>query len=124
MTPPTPPPRRSGRLGCIGGRGGPSSPSFSRIAGGLKLAQAQAMAVAVAGLIPDPQAAAIDRLGRRSPLLHRASFHGRGQIFQFISLNHFLHYFLFNKLLHNFNFKIFLFMFLCVCVCMCICKFF
>lgn len=55
------------RLGCIGG--GSSPPSFSRIASGLKLAQTQAMAVAVAGFIPQP---------KRSPLLHRASFHGRG----------------------------------------------
>lgn len=76
VSPPTPPPRRAARLGCIGGGGGPRepSPSFSRIAGGLKLAQAQAMAVAV-GFMPDPQ---LDRLSKRSPLLHRASFHGRG----------------------------------------------
>ena len=74
ISPSTPPTRRStARIGCMGGRGGrDSSPSFSRIAGGLKLAQAQAMAVAVAGFIPDPH------LGKRSPLLHRASFHGRG----------------------------------------------
>ncbi|XP_046683031.1 muscle calcium channel subunit alpha-1-like isoform X6 [Homalodisca vitripennis] len=67
---PTPPPRRM--LGCIGG-GGPLSPSFPRIAGGLKLAQTQAMAVAV-GFMPEPQLG----FGKRSPLLHRASFHGRG----------------------------------------------
>lgn len=53
---PTPPPRRS-------------------VAGGLKVAQAQAMAVAV-GCLPDP---------RRSPLLHRASFHGRGHSFTILS---------------------------------------
>uniref|UniRef100_A0A1B6BZP2 Voltage-dependent L-type calcium channel subunit alpha n=1 Tax=Clastoptera arizonana TaxID=38151 RepID=A0A1B6BZP2_9HEMI len=71
MIPPTPPARRAPRLGCIGRGGQDMSPSFSRIAGGLKLAQAQAMAVAVAGFMLDPQ------LGKRSPLLHRASFHGR-----------------------------------------------
>lgn len=57
--------------------------SFSRIAGGLKLAQAQAMAVA--GFSPDGEAQ--DDRGRlslssssrlQSPLTHRASFHGRG----------------------------------------------
>lgn len=63
--------RRAPRLGCIGGD---SSPSFPRIAGGLKVAQAQAMAVAV-GFMPDPT---LERVVRRSPLLHRASFHGRG----------------------------------------------
>ncbi|XP_069693168.1 muscle calcium channel subunit alpha-1 isoform X2 [Periplaneta americana] len=85
LTPPTPPPRRvprgvgggSFRLGCMGRE---TSPSFSRIAGGLKLAQAQAMAVAVAGFLPSNDtmvAAECQGHGRRSPLTHRASFHGR-----------------------------------------------
>lgn len=99
LMPPTPPPRRI-RLGqgdgCM-----PASPvqaqtqpvrqtqpSFSRIASGLKLAQAQAMAVA--GFLPEPQhwpsliieADANGDSGRHahcSLLNHRASFHGRGQ---------------------------------------------
>lgn len=70
VSPPTPPPRT--RLSCIARE---PVPSFSRIAGGLKLAQTQAMAVAV-GFMPEPP---LDRLARRSPLLHRASFHGRGE---------------------------------------------
>nr|CAD7392413.1 unnamed protein product [Timema cristinae] len=83
LTPPTPPPRRvprgvgggSFRLGCMGRE---ASASFSRIADGLKLAQAQAMAVAVAGFLPDGVAPSERSLcGRRSPLTHRASFHGR-----------------------------------------------
>lgn len=65
--------------------------SFSRIASGLKLAQAQAMAVA--GFLPEPQhwpssVAVCDtdangnssgQHARCSLLNHRASFHGRGQ---------------------------------------------
>lgn len=41
-----------------------------RIASGLKLAQTHAMAVAVAGFYPQPT--------KHPPLMHRASFHGRG----------------------------------------------
>lgn len=62
------------------------APSFSRIASGLKLAQAQAMAVA--GFLPEPQdwpgllqplgADGNARHARCSLLNHRASFHGRG----------------------------------------------
>lgn len=105
--PPTPPPRRVclglGGLGSISGgcmTATPSpvqhAPSFSRIASGLKLAQAQAMAVA--GFLPEPlpyewpvvlggpgslQPLASDSEGdgrhaRCSLLNHRASFHGRG----------------------------------------------
>ncbi|KAF4532563.1 hypothetical protein B566_EDAN008487 [Ephemera danica] len=99
LTPPTPPPRRqtprgvrgSFRLGyCLGRQGGSerggssavAQHSFSRIAGGLKLAQAQAMAVA--GFSPDGDTqeeratlsvSSSSRL--QSPLTHRASFHGR-----------------------------------------------
>lgn len=61
--------------------------SFSRIASGLKLAQAQAMAVA--GFLPDwqPQPQITDAndnssAGMHAPcsiINHRASFHGRGQ---------------------------------------------
>ncbi|XP_071438805.1 muscle calcium channel subunit alpha-1 isoform X3 [Hetaerina americana] len=88
LTPPTPPPRRmpqaggSFRLGCIGWQGGTrvqgstsSSRSFSRIAGGLKLAQAQAMAVA--GFLPDGDVQDWKFSLRQSPISHRASFHGR-----------------------------------------------
>lgn len=62
------------------------APSFTRIASGLKLAQAQAMAVA--GFLPEPiywpgslqpsEADGIARHARCSLLNHRASFHGRG----------------------------------------------
>jgi len=58
------------------------SSSFSRIADGLKLAQAQVMAVAVAGFLPSDNMTVVTECqghGRRSPLTHRASFHGRGQ---------------------------------------------
>ncbi|XP_049844102.1 muscle calcium channel subunit alpha-1-like isoform X6 [Schistocerca gregaria] len=72
ITPPTPPPRRV-RLGCMGRD---TSSSFSRIASGLKLAQAQAMAVAVAGFMPNTVMFAVNH-GRHSPPTHRASFHGR-----------------------------------------------
>ncbi|XP_072155545.1 muscle calcium channel subunit alpha-1 isoform X4 [Bemisia tabaci] len=65
----SPPVRHSSRLSCIAGEDSPTN--FSRIAGGLKLAQAQAMAVAVAGFQLSPNS-------KRSPLFHRASFHGRG----------------------------------------------
>lgn len=99
LMPPTPPPRRI-RLG-LGGGCMATTPaqqpvrhttqsSFSRIASGLKLAQAQAMAVA--GFLPEPQhwpSLIIDcendangdtgRHARCSLLNHRASFHGRGQ---------------------------------------------
>ncbi|XP_073994416.1 ca[2+]-channel protein alpha[[1]] subunit D isoform X2 [Rhodnius prolixus] len=68
--------KKSGtRLVCIpggdveDGEDSPTSAHLPRIAGGLKVAQTQAMAVAVAGFLPQP---------KRSPLLHRASFHGRG----------------------------------------------
>ncbi|KAG5899702.1 hypothetical protein JTB14_030094 [Gonioctena quinquepunctata] len=97
--PPTPPPRRA-RLG-LGNLGGgcmtstpstlPQAPSFSRIASGLKLAQAQAMAVA--GFLPGPPLGEWPTGGRLHPsvtdsagdsrhapctlLNHRASFHGR-----------------------------------------------
>lgn len=102
LMPPTPPPRRV--LLGLGGAcmtAAPSavqpSPSFSRIASGLKLAQAQAMAVA--GFLPEPydwrnqllrpsvlasdDSAASDtegnaRQSRCTLLNHRASFHGRG----------------------------------------------
>ncbi|GFG39870.1 hypothetical protein Cfor_08850, partial [Coptotermes formosanus] len=85
LTPPTPPPRRvprgvgggSFRLGCMGRE---MSSSFSRIADGLKLAQAQVMAVAVAGFLPSDNMTVVTECqghGRRSPLTHRASFHGR-----------------------------------------------
>lgn len=59
-----------------------TSSSFSRIADGLKLAQAQVMAVAVAGFLPGDGTVVTECQGheRRSPLTHRASFHGRGQI--------------------------------------------
>ncbi|XP_066152799.1 muscle calcium channel subunit alpha-1 isoform X1 [Euwallacea fornicatus] len=83
LMPPTPPPRR--RVSPGGGGG------FSRIASGLKLAQAQAMAVA--GFLPapggcdlgdnhplqsvDPHSKMEDRHGRCCLLNHRASFHGR-----------------------------------------------
>lgn len=60
--------QRPALIGCIRSD---SSPSFPRIAGGLKVAQAQAMAIAV-GFLPDPM------FTRSSPLFHRASFHGRG----------------------------------------------
>ncbi|KAJ8930867.1 hypothetical protein NQ314_016287 [Rhamnusium bicolor] len=103
LMPPTPPPRRV-RLG-LGSLGGgcmtatPSpvqqAPGFSRIASGLKLAQAQAMAVA--GFLPEPlpyewpssgtgggglhpsasDSAGESRHARCSLLNHRASFHGR-----------------------------------------------
>jgi hypothetical protein len=90
VTPPTPPPRRplssrSFRLGCIGRQQSEGGQPFSRIAGGLKLAQAQAMAVA--GFVPEEEEAASTRrpstearLSSRisSPLTYRASFHGRG----------------------------------------------
>lgn len=59
-----------------------TSSSFSRIADGLKLAQAQMMAVAVASFLPSDNRAVATECqghGRRSPLTHRASFHGRGQ---------------------------------------------
>lgn len=69
--------KKSGtRLVCIpggdveDGEDSPTSAHLPRIAGGLKVAQTQAMAVAVAGFLPQP---------KRSPLLHRASFHGRGR---------------------------------------------
>ncbi|RZC33742.1 muscle calcium channel subunit alpha-1-like, partial [Asbolus verrucosus] len=106
LMPPTPPPRRVrlglGGLGNLGGgcmTATPSpvqhAPSFSRIASGLKLAQAQAMAVA--GFLPEPlpyewpgvlgapgslQPLTSDSEGdgrhaRCSLLNHRASFHGR-----------------------------------------------
>jgi len=84
LMPPTPPPRRR-----AGGGG------FSRIASGLKIAQAQAMAVA--GFLPAPAttdngAGALHPHGALTDLLprmddkharccllnHRASFHGRG----------------------------------------------
>ncbi|XP_057654899.1 muscle calcium channel subunit alpha-1 isoform X1 [Diorhabda carinulata] len=114
LTPPTPPPRRI-RLGLGGGcmpasatptsTPTPSSvpaptvatpvqqaPSFNRIASGLKLAQAQAMAVA--GFLPEPtlgdlplplgrfhpSASEFEGDSRHAPctlLNHRASFHGR-----------------------------------------------
>lgn len=106
--PPTPPPRRVrlglglGALGNFGGGCMTATPSpvqqasgCSRIASGLKLAQAQAMAVA--GFLPDPEwpgAGAIAVSGSLQPLAsdpegdgrharcsllnHRASFHGRG----------------------------------------------
>ncbi|XP_015833195.1 muscle calcium channel subunit alpha-1 isoform X3 [Tribolium castaneum] len=105
LMPPTPPPRRVRLgLGALGNLGGgcmtatPSpvqhAPSFSRIASGLKLAQAQAMAVA--GFLPEPLPYECSVLGapgslqpftsdsegdgrhaRCSLLNHRASFHGR-----------------------------------------------
>ncbi|XP_065351464.1 muscle calcium channel subunit alpha-1 isoform X1 [Cloeon dipterum] len=93
VTPPTPPPRRhlsrlsgSFRLGCIGRQQSEGGEPFSRIAGGLKLAQTQAMAVA--GFAPheaaparrrSSQTTADQRLTSRhpSPLTYRASFHGR-----------------------------------------------
>ncbi|XP_059469831.1 muscle calcium channel subunit alpha-1 isoform X4 [Neocloeon triangulifer] len=92
VTPPTPPPRRhlsrisgSFRLGCIGRQQSEGGEPFSRIAGGLKLAQTQAMAVA--GFAPEEapvrrrssQATIDQRLSSRypSPLTYRASFHGR-----------------------------------------------
>lgn len=104
LTPPTPPPRRhvprgmrdSFRLGsCINKQGGESEgatsaaetqQSFSRIAGGLKLAQAQALAVAgfsQDGHAQDEQAGSSRTSSSRlqSPLTHRASFHGRGTPF-------------------------------------------
>ncbi|XP_049817851.1 muscle calcium channel subunit alpha-1 isoform X2 [Aethina tumida] len=104
LMPPTPPPRRL-RLG-LGSLGAgcmhqttpmQHAPSFSRIASGLKLAQAQAMAVA--GFLPSDSAQIPSeypssdgfgfhpsvsdsegdgRHGRSSLLNHRASFHGRG----------------------------------------------
>ncbi|XP_056645196.1 muscle calcium channel subunit alpha-1 isoform X5 [Diorhabda sublineata] len=114
LTPPTPPPRRI-RLGLGGGcmpasatptsTPTPSSvpaptvatpaqqaPSFNRIASGLKLAQAQAMAVT--GFLPEPtlgdlplplgrfhpSASEFEGDSRHAPctlLNHRASFHGR-----------------------------------------------
>ncbi|XP_024084384.1 muscle calcium channel subunit alpha-1 isoform X2 [Cimex lectularius] len=61
-------PLHSARVRLVTGSTG-SPVNFPRIASGLKLAQTQAMAVAVAGFYPQP---------KRSPLLHRASFHGRG----------------------------------------------
>nr|CAH7712637.1 unnamed protein product [Callosobruchus chinensis] len=95
LMPPTPPPRRL-RLG-LGGLGSPLAPcttplptpivtsctpqtSFSRIASGLKLAQAQAMAVA--GFLPSPSASDAQQHPSKlhptgSQLNHRASFHGR-----------------------------------------------
>jgi hypothetical protein len=104
VTPPTPPPRRthlsrvggSFRLGCIGRQQSEGGEPFSRIAGGLKLAQTQAMAVA--GFQPDEMQEDEDVESRRraseadtevrlslssrvtSPLTYRASFHGRGII--------------------------------------------
>ncbi|KAJ3640021.1 hypothetical protein Zmor_003343 [Zophobas morio] len=105
LMPPTPPPRRVrlglGGLGNLGGgcmTATPSpvqhAPSFSRIASGLKLAQAQAMAVA--GFLPEPlpyECSVIGAPGTLQPLTsdsegdgrharcsllnHRASFHGR-----------------------------------------------
>ncbi|XP_060516431.1 muscle calcium channel subunit alpha-1 isoform X4 [Cylas formicarius] len=115
LMPPTPPPRRVqlslGGLGggCMSSSSSPvaataenasaSSPGFSRIASGLKLAQAQAMAVA--GFLPAPlnwscgsngndvgmglypmrnldiQSGSDGRHARCSLLNHRASFHGR-----------------------------------------------
>ncbi|KRT80868.1 ion channel [Oryctes borbonicus] len=90
LMPPTPPPRRV-LLGLGGGcmTSAPSpvqhSPSFSRIASGLKLAQAQAMAIA--GILSEPydwpgSLQPLDSQGnvrhaRCSLLNHRASFHGR-----------------------------------------------
>lgn len=65
--------------------GGPEkhSLSFSRIASGLKLAQAQAMAVAgflpAAGCDTDANGNSAAQHARCSLLNHRASFHGRGQ---------------------------------------------
>lgn len=96
LMPPTPPPRRvllGLGSGCMTATPSPvqHAPSFSRIASGLKLAQAQAMAVA--GFLPEPlpydwpagslQPSASDTEGtarhaRCSLLNHRASFHGRG----------------------------------------------
>lgn len=119
LMPPTPPPRRV-RLGlgggCMSATATPTStptpstapvptvpvaaqqaPSFNRIASGLKLAQAQAMAVA--GFLPEPEPSlgfgdSSLPLGRLHPsvsdsegysrhahcavLNYRASFHGRG----------------------------------------------
>lgn len=99
LTAPTPPPRRL-RFGispsCMSQASGASAHtssglpqrtrSFSRIASGLKLAQAQAMAVA--GFLPDWQPNLTDANGNSSDgmhapcslLNHRASFHGRGQL--------------------------------------------
>lgn len=105
LMPPTPPPRRI-RLGLGGGcmtMTTSSTPqavqvqqhtlSFSRIASGLKLAQAQTMAVA--GFLPeplqprqlqwpvshtDPNGNSAAQHARCSLLNHRASFHGRGQM--------------------------------------------
>jgi len=96
VTPPTPPPRRhlprlsgSFRLGCIGRQQSEGGEPFSRIAGGLKLAQAQAMAVA--GFVPEEPQEGVRRSSDTttdvrlshssrvaSPLTYRASFHGRG----------------------------------------------
>ncbi|XP_065165999.1 voltage-dependent calcium channel type D subunit alpha-1 isoform X1 [Atheta coriaria] len=105
MMPPTPPPRRvqpqslspppppPSAAGPAVATTLPHAPSFSRIASGLKLAQAQAMAVA--GFLPEPPydwraapvaplhtflvdtAAGDVRHARCSYLNHRASFHGR-----------------------------------------------
>ncbi|XP_076261438.1 ca[2+]-channel protein alpha[[1]] subunit D isoform X3 [Rhynchophorus ferrugineus] len=100
LMPPTPPPRRVKlNLNTTSPTGGPQSsgvPGFTRIASGLKLAQAQAMAVA--GFLPAPPGWSCDdgpgtglhphqaldfqlgpdeRLMRSSLLNHRASFHGR-----------------------------------------------
>lgn len=96
LTAPTPPPRRL-RLGLAPGCmnqalvapvhvGQPSrTRSFSRIASGLKIAQAQAMAVA--GFLPEWRPPVTDANGNSSAGMHvpcsifnhRASFHGRGQ---------------------------------------------
>ncbi|XP_039297401.1 voltage-dependent calcium channel type D subunit alpha-1 isoform X4 [Nilaparvata lugens] len=79
-------PRRT-KLGCLAAAttaANQSSPSqsqshyFSTVASGLRVVQAQAMAVAVAtSIVPNDRQLRLSN-SRHSPFLHRASFHGRG----------------------------------------------
>ncbi|XP_063220472.1 muscle calcium channel subunit alpha-1 isoform X4 [Bacillus rossius redtenbacheri] len=69
LTPPTPPPRRVSRGALQLGNS-----SHSRVADGLKLAQARVGAVAMAQVQPGGERSA---RGRSYPSDHRASFHGR-----------------------------------------------